>query len=138
MAQSFNIGDAVTHISLWRGKGIFAYRHAVVQKWTPKWLTMADSVTGEDLGKFHRIELASPDSLSRNGWAGIFYRLTDAEAEHICIAAGNAYVAELCADFERKIRMFDGQKGTQKYADDVKRDLATWQGIKGKAHHDGN
>ena len=114
MTKAFNKGDAVTYISDWDRKGSTYYRHAVIYSCGTKRVVLTDAETGEEIGRHFRPERAVV------GAAGIFARLTDAEAIAAAIALAQNIITDETARYERCLQI-DASEG---YKNAIRKDLA--------------
>jgi hypothetical protein len=114
MTKAFNKGDAVTYISDWDRKGSTYYRHAIVYSCGRKQAVLTDAETGEEIGRHFRPECAAL------GNAGIFTRLTDAEATAAALALAANIIADETEHYERCLQI-DASEG---YKNAIRKALA--------------
>ena len=91
MKTAFKKGDLVTVLGTWDRKGTVWYQHAIVYSCGLKRMILTNAATGEELGgDFRNPKVGNVKEASGNGgnWYGVFPRMSDVEAEAVCIEAG--------------------------------------------------
>lgn len=101
MKKAFSKGQPVTFISSWDNKGTFYYVHAVVYSCGQKQCVLTNAVTGQEMGRHFTPAVGVPvDGPMR--FRGTVARLSDAEAEALCLELAAAYIAFETADYTRR------------------------------------
>ena len=128
--KAYNKGDKVTYITSWDDRGTFAYTHAIVHSCGAKRMVLTNEKSGREMGRcFTPARLESIDGLAAAGFRGTFPRLDDAQAQALCIAAGNLFVPQLRAQYERKIALANSASyadGIREYIEQLHEARATW------------
>lgn len=96
MNKAFRKGELVTYISSWDNKGTFSYTQAVVHSCGKVQMVLTEETSGREMGRHFKPAVADTATLSTFNWNGTFKRMSDAEAEALCLKLG----AELPAVFE--------------------------------------
>ena len=85
---AFKKGQEVTYICSWDNKGTVYFQHAVVYSCGKKQMVLTDAVSGVEMGRHYAPEVGDVATVSGFNWGATFPRLTDAEAEVLCLQLG--------------------------------------------------
>jgi hypothetical protein len=108
MATAFSKGQLVTVIGTWDQKGTAFYRHAIVYSCGYKRMILTDATTGEETGSWRNPKVGDVKDAAGNGghWHGVFPRMSDAEAEALCIEAATLMLVAYNAHYEHRIQQY--------------------------------
>ena len=103
--MKFKKGDAVTYIANWDGTGRYFYWHAVVTRTSGNFMSLADAVSGTNMGPYFPRESGNPAYLGERWTADVYPRMTDDAANTIALAASERYIES------RRISIADALSG---------------------------
>lgn len=106
---AFKKGQLVTVLGTWDGKGTVFYQQAIVYSCGKKQMVLTDEATGEELGaRFYNPRIGDVSEARGNGghWQGVFPRMSDAEAELLCLEAGALMLIAYNEHFDFRIKQW--------------------------------
>lgn len=102
MNKAFKKGELVTYVASWDNKGTFYYVNAVVHSCGAKQMVLTDEATGEEMGRHFAPRIGDAETVSISNWGATFKRMTDEQAEALCLELAAKLPALWQAENERR------------------------------------
>lgn len=100
--KAFNKGEAVTLVGSWDNKGTFYFTQAVVYSCGTKQMVLTCAESGAELGRHYFPQVGNVDTLHAFNWRATFKRMTDEEANALCLELGAKLPAVFAAENARR------------------------------------
>lgn len=102
MSKAFKKGELVTYVASWDNKGTFYFVQAIVHSCGAKQMVLTSEETGEEMGRHYSPKAGDVETLHMGNWGATFKRMTDAEAEALCLELAAKVPSMWKAENERR------------------------------------